>query len=309
MYYARSLALLHHGYLKAGNRTEGSGAVFTLLLPVNDLSYTPEECTLPEEEQNKAFPIQTEEQYQLENTESIRQQKQTLLVVDDDTEVAHYLKALLSPVYKVVCRFDADSAFKAMSEEAPDLVLSDVVMPGRNGYDLCRQIKEDLQLCHIPVILVTAKATVENQVEGLNTGADAYVTKPFEPNYLLALIKSQLKNREKVRSLLSRSTQTDEIEENVLSPQDNTFMTELYHLMENELSNPELDVARMTELLKISRTSVFFKTYKLNRAAKLIKEGKYTISEIADMTGFSTLSHFSTSFKKQFGTTPSEYSK
>ena len=156
MYYARSLALLHHGYLKAGNRTEGSGAVFTLLLPVNDLSYTPEECTLPEEEQNKAFPIQTEEQYQLENTESIRQQKQTLLVVDDDTEVAHYLKALLSPVYNVVCRFDADSAFKAMSEEAPDLVLSDVVMPGRNGYDLCRQIKEDLQLCHIPVILVTA---------------------------------------------------------------------------------------------------------------------------------------------------------
>ena len=100
-------------------------------------------------------------------------------------------------------------------------------------------------------------------------------------------------------------------------------MTELYHLMENELSNPELDVARMTELLKISRTkfyykvkgltgenpSVFFKTYYLNRAAKLIKEGKYTISEIADMTGFSTLSHFSTSFKKQFGTTPSEYSK
>lgn len=174
LYYARSLALLHHGYLKAGNRTEGSGAVFTLLLPVNDLSYTPEECTLPEEEQNKAFPIQT-----------------------------------------------------------------------------------------------------------------------------------------------------DEIEENVLSPQDNTFMTELYHLMENELSNPELDVARMTELLKISRTkfyykvkgltgenpSVFFKTYKLNRAAKLIKEGKYTISEIADMTGFSTLSHFSTSFKKQFGATPSEYSK
>ncbi|EKC54189.1 response regulator receiver domain protein, partial [human gut metagenome] len=129
-------------------------------------------------------------------------------------------------------------------------------MPGRNGYDLCRQIKEDLQLCHIPVILVTAKATVKNQVEGLNTGADAYVTKPFEPNYLLALIKSQLKNREKVRSLLSCSTQTDEIEENVLSPQDNTFMTELYHLMENELSNPELDVARMTELLKISRTKI-----------------------------------------------------
>lgn len=235
--------------------------------------------------------------------------------------MVHYLKALLSPYYRTICRFDADSAFKAMSEEAPDLVLSDVIMPGKSGYELCRQIKDDLQLCHIPVILVTAKATVENQVEGLDTGADAYVTKPFDPSYLLALIKSLLKNREKVRSLLSQSTQTDKIEENVLSPQDNAFMTDLYRLMENELSNPELDVARMTELLRISRTkfyykvkgltgenpSVFFKTYKLNRAAELIKEGKYTVSEIADMTGFSTLSHFSTSFKKQFGVAPSEY--
>lgn len=139
----------------------------------------------------------------------------------------------------------------------------------------------------------------------------------------MALIKSLLNNREKTRSLLSRSTQTDKMDENVLSPQDNMFMTELYHLMESELSNPELDVTRMTQLLKISRTkfyykvkgltgenpSVFFKTYKLNRAAELLKEGKYTISEIADMTGFNTLSHFSKSFKQQFGIPPSEYLK
>lgn len=137
------------------------------------------------------------------------------------------------------------------------------------------------------------------------------------------VIKSLLNNREKTRSLLSRSTQTDKMDENVLSPQDNMFMTELYHLMESELSNPELDVTRMTQLLKISRTkfyykvkgltgenpSVFFKTYKLNRAAELLKEGKYTISEIADMTGFNTLSHFSKSFKQQFGIPPSEYLK
>ena len=196
-------------------------------------------------------------------------------------------------------------------------------MPGKNGYEFCREIKEDLQLCHIPVILVTAKATVQNQVEGLNTGADAYVTKPFDPSYLLALISSLLRNREKVRNLLGRATQTDKLDDNILSPQDKSFMTNLYQLMENELSNPELDVARMTEMLKISRTkfyykvkgltgenpSFFFKTYKLNRAAELLVEGKYTVSEIADLTGFSTLSHFSKSFKKQFGITPSEYNK
>ena len=182
-------------------------------------------------------------------------------------------------------------------------------------------VKDDLQLCHIPVILVTAKATVDNQVQGLNIGADAYVTKPFDPNYLLALISSQLKNRDKVRNLLGKATQTDNIEENMLSPQDNAFMTELYQLMEKELSNPELDISHMTELMHISRTkfyykvkgltgenpSVFFKTYKLNRAAELIIEGKYTFAEIADMTGFATPSHFSKSFKKQFGVTPSSY--
>jgi len=242
--------------------------------------------------------------------------------VDDDSEIVHYLQTLLSPHYKIIVSFDANNALKLIEEEAPDLILSDVVMPNTNGYDFCRMIKDNLQLCHIPVILVTAKTTVENQVEGLNTGADAYVTKPFDPVYLLALIKSQLKNRENLRRLLGRETKTDKIiEENILSPQDKAFMTELYRLMETELSNSELNISRMTEVLKISRTKLyykikgmtgnnpnaFFKTYKLNRAAELLREGKYNVSEIADITGFSTLSHFSRSFKKQFGVTPSEY--
>ena len=175
----------------------------------------------------------------------------------------------------------------------------------------------------MPVILLTAKATVVDQVQGLDCGADAYVTKPFEPQYLLALIQSQLKNREKIRSILSKVTDVEELEDDALSPQDSAFMNELYQLMENELSNSELDVSRMTELLHISRTkfyykvkgltgenpSVFFKRYKLNRAAQLLMERRYNVSEIADMTGFSTLSHFSTSFKKQFGVSPSEYMK
>lgn len=324
LYYARQLAQLHHGSLKASNREDGgTGSVFTLLLPTNDLAYSDEERSLSEEKQEIAYPLSNDQLYQPIPNKDKQEEKQTILVVDDDTEVVHYLKMLLSPYYKVICRFSANEAFKAITEVTPDLVLSDVVMPKRSGYDLCRKIKEDLQLCHIPVVLLTAKVTVESQVEGLNIGADAYVTKPFEPDYLLALINSQLKNREKIRNLLHQSTQTDKIEENVLSPKDNAFMTELYQLMEKELSNPELDVAYMTDLLKISRTKfyykvkgltgenpgAFFKTYKLNRAAELIQEGKYTISEVADKTGFNTLSHFSTSFKKQFGKTPSEYGK
>lgn len=322
LYYARSLARLHHGSLTASNLKDDNKVMFTLIVPIGQSAYSEAERSHEQVNQLEAFPLE-ENPLPVKSDPDLDKEKKTIMVVDDDSEVAYYLEMLLGSDYQVVCRFNAESALEAITENAPDLILSDVVMPGKDGYWLCREIKESLQLCHIPVILVTAKTTIENQVEGLNVGADAYVIKPFEPHYLMALIKSLLNNREKTRSLLSRSTQTDKVDENVLSPQDNMFMTELYHLMESEISNPELDVTRMTQLLKVSRTkfyykvkgltgenpSVFFKTYKLNRAAELLKEGKYTISEIADMTGFNTLSHFSKSFKQQFGIPPSEYLK
>ena len=194
-------------------------------------------------------------------------------------------------------------------------------MPGESGYQLCEKIKNDLQLSHIPVVLVTAKVAVESQVQGLDKGADAYVSKPFQPQYLLALVKSLLENREKLRRQLGNATTTENIPPEALSPRDAAFMRDLYALMEKELANTDLEIVKVCEMMKISRTkfyykvkgltgenpSVFFKHYKLNRAAELLREGKYNMSEIAWMTGFNTLSHFSTSFKKQFGVPPSEY--
>lgn len=322
LYFARALAVLHHGYLKAGNRTTGPGATFTLVLPVSEMSYAEAEKDHMGAELNSPYKVRSVK-YTGRPAELPCEDRKKVLVVDDDADVIYYMKELLSPYYDVLSRFDAESAYVVMKEEAPDILVSDVAMPGKSGYELCRQIKENIQLSHVPVILLTAKATVGDQVQGLDCGADAYVTKPFEPQYLLALIQSQLKNKEKIRAILSKVTDVEELEEDALSPQDSAFMNELYQLMENELSNSELDVSRMTELLHISRTkfyykvkgltgenpSVFFKKYKLNRAAQLLKERKYNISEIADMTGFSTLSHFSTSFKKQFGVSPSEYVK
>ena len=327
LYYARRLAELHHGFIKADNAADG-GSVFTLLLPANADAYLQEEILADNEEQNNVFPMQTEEQYHGSNearSDKMGKTKKTIakiLVVDDDSEIVHYLKSLLSPSYKLLTCFDAFNALKMIEEEIPDLILSDVIMPDMSGYEFCKTLKDDIHFCHIPVVLVTAKTTVENQVEGLDSGADAYVTKPFDPVYLLALIKSQLKNRENLRRLLGRETKTDKIvEKNMLSAQDNAFLTKLYLLMETELSNSELNIARMSKLLKISRSkfyykikgltgnnpNMFFKTYKLNRAAELLREGKYNISEIADITGFSTLPHFSINFKKQFGVPPSEY--
>lgn len=320
LYYAKALVQLHHGYIKAENRKDQqSGTIFSYILPASETSYTAEEHAT-QLDQNLHFPLQQQVNSTLEENDESDNRKR-ILVVDDDSEVVHYLKTLLSGDYHIITRFDAEAGLKAMQEEEPDLVISDVLMPGINGYEFCKQIKENIQLCHIPVILVTAKTTTENQIEGLNSGADAYVIKPFDPAYLKALIHSLFQNRERARNILNKSTQTTELPEEVLSPQDKNFMDELYNIMEKELNNPELDVTYMTEKLRISRTklyykikgltgenpSVFFRRYKLNRAAELIKEGKYNLSEIADMTGFTTLSHFSTSFKKQFGMAPSEY--
>lgn len=317
LYYSRRLAMLHHGFLKASQPEQMHGARFTLVLPTDDEAYADDTKLKRTVEQKEAFPLPESK----EPVPVIEDEKQTVMVIDDDTEIALYLKTLLSPYYKVICRFDADSAIKTMKENAPDCILCDVVMPGKDGYTLCSEVREDMQLCHLPIILVTANAAMQNQVKGLNVGANAYVTKPFDPDYLLAMIHSQIQNQENVRQILSSSTKTGNMEENVLSPQDKKFMTELYELMENELSNSELNVVEIAERMHMSRTKfyykvkgltgenpgTFFKTYKLNRAAEMILEGKYTISEISDMAGFSTVSVFSKSFKKQFGTAPSSY--
>jgi len=321
LYYTRRLVELHHGYIKATNRSE-RGAEFILILPVTETAYTADERKPDNDDQQmQELPVSVENKYHVELNPESKEGRQKLLIIDDDTDVVHYLKTLLSPYFDVTYKFDADSAFKALKENEPDLILCDVIMPGTDGYTFSRKVKDSLSFSHIPIILVTAKATVENQVEGLNSGADAYVTKPFDPSYLLALINSQLSNRRKTQRMLIGATKTERIEENVLTPQDNHFMTELYKLMENELSNPELNINRMTEVLKMSRTKfyykvkgltgenpgILFKTYKLNRAAELILEGQLNISEIADMTGFSTPSHFSVSFKKHFGVSPKDY--
>jgi len=310
---------------KAFRRPDGrQGTLFSLLIPTAREVYSDNEILSgATTDQSTLFPSdQSIHRFDVEESQTDGQEDRlTILVVDDDVDVTRYLRALLGNDYKIVCQYSADAAYATMQDSAPDMVLSDVSMPGRDGYSLCKQIKEDLQLCHIPVILVTAKAATGDQVEGLNSGADAYVTKPFDPVYLQALIKSLFENRERQRRLLSDATEANAEIQSTLSAPDQAFMKELYQLMEKELDNPELDILRLTDMMKISRTkfyykvkglmgenpAAFFKRYKLNRAAELLKSGKHTIAEVAFMTGFSSASSFSNAFKKHFGVSPSDY--
>ena len=319
LYYTRALVTLHHGYIHAGNREAGTGAVFTFILPTGEDAYA------LSERENSIVQVQSEAPAPVEEIPEVTAAAasgKSILVVDDDIEVTQYLKDLLSADYEVICKFNAASALESLGEKPVDLVISDVSMPGKDGYALCKDIKSDSQLCHIPVILVTAKVTVENQIQGLDMGADAYVTKPFDPYYLKSLIRSQLDNRDRMQRLVRSATSTEAIAPAAsLSSQDSEFLDSLYRLMESEMANPELDVEKMAGDLFISRSKLFykvkgltgqtpiefFKQYKLNRAAQLLKEGKYTISQVSDLTGFSSPSKFSTLFKKQFGVPPSGY--
>lgn len=322
LFYARSLADIHHGTLTVSGRKGGPGSEFTLLLPMEESAYAESERILSEPSVNGDYPMETIPAV-LEAVPAPADPESALpvlLVVDDDPEVVRYLTVLFSGAYRVLSAFSADEALTLALDRGPDLVLSDVAMPGKSGFDLCRDLKSNLQLCHVPVILVTAMGTVQNQVTGLDLGADAYVTKPFDPTYLKALVRSQLENRRRIQNLVNAATESSEVD--TLTSRDRAFLDQLYSLMEKELSDEDLDMSRMTELMKMSRTkfyykmkgltgktpSEFFMQYKLNRAAKFLKEGNLNVSEVAIRTGFKSLPHFSKAFKKQFGVSPSKYS-
>lgn len=309
LYYAKALAEKMGGSLTAEN--EEGKVCFTLTLPTGSVELAPYEATLPQDI--------TEESEQME--EEIVAGKRTILVVDDDPDLANYLSILLSPYYRILCAYDADQALSiAGSKDMPDLVLSDIVMPGKDGIELCKSLKSNLVTCHIPVILVTAKVGIDNEVAGLDSGADAYVTKPFDPAYILALTGSILRNRDLLKGELTSTTDIVEIDAALLGPQDREFVKTLYEIMDAEIANPDFDIQGVAERMHVSRSKLFYKvrnltgmsplqlfrTYRLNVAANLLKSGKYNVSEVADKVGFVSLSYFSKSFKQQFGVLPKD---
>ncbi len=315
LYFTKLLVAMHDGFIKAENRPE-KGMIFTVILPIKE--FHPD--LYQQQTQNEKSNIKlSEESYTFDQKRHFEKQY-TILVIDDDVEVSAYLNTLLHDTYNIINKYRADDAYDEIDNINPDLILCDILMPGISGYEFCRKMKQNTDYSHIPVILLTAKSTTQEQIHGLEIGANAYIPKPFNPDYLTATIKSQILNLENIRNLLRASTVMPHID-NSLSLSDQRFMEKLYELMESELSNSDLNISEISKKMGMSRTkfylkmkgltgetpNVFFVRYKLNQAARLIKSGEYNISEVSILTGFSTLSHFSVSFKKQFGVSPKEY--
>ena len=318
LYFAKAMVKLHHGFIKAGN---DGGAVFTFALPMSQSAYSEYERSQKEDTVRAVDDKRYLSEYTAGSETAQPSSDVTILVIDDDYEIVYFLKTILSPHYKVVSTFDAMSGYKMIESEEPDIIISDVMMYEMDGIQFCKMVKENVDMCHIPLILLTAKSSVANQIEGLNAGADAYIVKPFDPDYLLATIGTLLRNRENVRNLLGQSTRVGKAVKESVSAKDRRLLETVYSLFEENLANTDINAGDFADQCGISRTKFFYKVkaltgmtpaeyfraYKLNRAVELIKEDKHKMSGIAEMCGFSSASHFATSFKKHFGVLPSEY--
>ena len=243
-----------------------------------------------------------------------------ILLVDDEEEILDFLERILKTKYTVFKAQSAKQALELLGTEAIQLVVSDVMMPDMNGFDLCRTIKTNFEYSHIPVILLTAKNTTQSKVEGLELGADAYIEKPFSKEHLLAQIASLMVNRNMLREYFASSPLVH-LKSIAHSRADERFLETLNKTIEEHIEDPDLDVEKLARILNMSRITLYRKIKaisdltpielinitRLKKAAALLAEGDYKIYEVADIVGFSSQSNFARNFHKQFNMTPTDY--
>jgi two-component system cell cycle response regulator len=246
--------------------------------------------------------------------------KPTILLVDDNEELLEFIADDLSEKYDVRKATDGLQALHILKEEAIQLIISDVMMEGMDGFELCKAIKSGFDYSHIPVILLTAKNTLQSKIEGLELGADAYIEKPFSPEYLHVQIANLLSNRNKIKEYFAKSPLVH-IKSIAHSRADELFLEKLNEAIYNNLEDEELDVEKLAKIMNVSRPTLYRKIKsisdlsanelinltRLKKAAELLAEGNYKIYEVATIVGYSSQTNFGRNFLKQFGMTPSAY--
>jgi len=326
------LADLHHGRIELESE-EGAGSTFSVYLPTEESAY------LPEEKQSASDPIEEQRMYTTndrnmyvidtevkevteETTEADRQRKENILIVEDNTDIRQYLCEELGNSYHILTAENGEEALSIVKEQEIDLILTDVMMPVMDGLQLCKQIKQNLRTCHIPIIILSAKTDLKEQLEGLQVGADDYIPKPFSMAVIVAKIRNLFRTRYRAIEHYSNSLEV-EPEKVALNPLDEELLKRAIEIVERNIDNVEFSTDEFAREMCMSRSNLhikmkaltgeptndFIRKVRFNRACKLLKEGRYTVAEISGMVGFNTPSYFATSFKKYFGCLPSEYGK
>jgi len=329
LHLSRSLIELQYGTIKAYNKESESGSCFLIRLPMGKDHFKNDEIEIMKDNEPLATFVYAQKdnllEYTFEDSDEVVQKikpktKYRVLIVEDESEINNYIKTELSEIYKINQCINGKEALDFILKEKPDLVISDVMMPEMDGITLCRKIKSNVNINHIPIILLTAKTTEEDLAEGLETGADAYIVKPFNSEILKKTVSNLLENRERLKGKFVTQSEgkLDKIE---MKSSDEILMEKILKFINKNLDNTDLNVEMLSSEVGISRVHMhrklkeltnmpardFIRNIRLKQAGELLKSKKLSISEVAYAVGFSTLSHFSSSFKEFYGVSPKEY--
>ncbi len=334
LHLSRSLVELHHGIIWAENREDAAGSRFIIRIPLGAIHLRADELEDIEVNVESHVALASPERRELEE-EFVEEEadehkkggiksktRMRLLIVEDEEEIQTYLKEELQSEYRIMTCKNGKEAYSIILTDTPDLVISDIMMPEMDGMTLCRKVKQNANVNHVPVILLTARSTQEDKVEGLEIGADAYMVKPFNTELLKSTVANLISNRKLLRNKFSGAQQQeDKLQKISMRSSDEILMGRIMKVINENLSNPDLSVEMLASNVGLSRVHVhrklkeltnlstreFIRNIRLQQAATLLKEKKLTVSEVAYATGYTNLSHFSTSFKEVYGVSPKEY--
>jgi len=321
LHITKSIIQQHHGFIRAENRTEG-GACFRIILPVNKDLFTEAQIDSGSADYTVDMPLPEEGTHKEQSGLSVPAAHNTpiVLVVDDNTDIRHFMKTQLQEFYEVYEAENGETGWELAEKIIPDIVISDIMMPVMDGLELCARIKKHVKTSHIPVILLTARTSILQIEEGLMTGADDYITKPFDADLLKIRIRNMIENRRKVKQAYLKNFTID-LPTPATNNLDEAFLKRAYDYVKQHMSDPDLNIEDFGNQLHLSRTqlyrkikaltgmspSLFVSTLRLKFAAELLAESALSVSEIAYQAGFNNPSYFTTSFKKLYNLTPSEY--
>jgi DNA-binding response OmpR family regulator len=316
---------LHHGQLTL-NSEKGRGTRFCITVPLGNAHFEEQQLVSGREGwvRNKDFDFLNEAMLQEEKNgieEAILQKDHTLLLVDDNAELRSFLKSRLETFYNIVDAADGTTGLHLAFDVVPDLVICDVMLPGKDGFEIARTLKEDLRTSHIPVIILTAKGSMENRIVGVRSGADEYITKPFVFEYLLERTKALIRSRELLKEHYTQYIVNTDAVASPPGSLDKKFISEFTALIEKNISNADLQVSTICQDLGMSRVQLYRKvkallghsvndyivSVRLKKAKYLLLHTDKTISDIALDVGFSSSTYFSTAFKGRFKISPSEF--
>ena len=321
LHLTREFVLMHKGSIHVESE-QGERTVFTVQIPKGK-SHFDESCVFLSNATESSSGVAHLDISQVQETLN-KKYDYTILIVEDDWDIRAYLQHELSGNFNVLVAENGAKALDILLKENVSLVVSDVMMPEMNGFELCRTIKSQLLFSHIPVILLTALTDERQRIFGITGGADDYIQKPFHTDYVKIKIIHLLQERQKLRERLLEKLRDNKLllsEPEKVESIDDAFLRKFAEQIEAVYADPEYNVEKLSETLGLSRGHLhrkikeltgtapveFLRTYRLNKATQLLRQNAYTVSEVAYRTGFSSPAYFSKCFKAVYGVTPTEY--